>query len=258
MCCKPSTDPLPCCCCGPTCQGKGLCNIQCQLCYLIISGKGTMLSCDCLLFACAHYLYCCKRCSPLQRRGPRHAEHSRLYLVPQVRFLRQARISHEQWDDAAHLAKKWMSCLCQVKIQWTWLGAMLSECRVYEKVKIGETWLGAMLRSSSLNVIRLECFIVSTSTVCHLKKHCCSAVVHIQPRSQHAISTEIIPRPFTPKSARALTLELFSAKIIVMRLTLRVCPLPNYLSSLWPVLALVCSGVQFHVHKYESGAGGAS
>lgn len=40
MCCKPSAPCLPLCCCGPKCEcdGCSMCNIQCQLFNLVISG----------------------------------------------------------------------------------------------------------------------------------------------------------------------------------------------------------------------------
>jgi len=37
MCFKTGAPCLACCCCGPTCDGSGCCNAQCQLCCVVIS-----------------------------------------------------------------------------------------------------------------------------------------------------------------------------------------------------------------------------
>merc|ERR1712216_306043 len=38
VCCNPGAPCLPCCCCGPTCDGSGICNVQCQLGCCVVSG----------------------------------------------------------------------------------------------------------------------------------------------------------------------------------------------------------------------------
>ena len=37
VCCKTGAPCLPCCCCGPTCDGDGCCNAQVQVCCAVIS-----------------------------------------------------------------------------------------------------------------------------------------------------------------------------------------------------------------------------